>query len=142
MSQFRCQIVTPSESILDEEVEYVSFPAWDGEIGVMNGTSPFLMNLGTGPMRIDFGSGSRHYLLEGGFAQMQDDTLTLLADDVMPADHIELKDAELELEEANAAATASGQTTASERKQVEGAQRRANAKVALANLTASRPGSV
>lgn len=134
--------MTPSESILDEEVEYVSFPAWDGEIGVMNGTSPFLMNLGTGPMRIDFGSGSRHYLLEGGFAQMQDDTLTLLADDVMPADHIELKDAELELEEANAAATASGQTTASERKQVEGAQRRANAKVALANLTASRPGSV
>jgi F-type H+-transporting ATPase subunit epsilon len=101
LSQFRCQIVTPSESILDEEVEYVSFPAWDGEIGVMNGTSPFLMNLGTGPMRIDFGSGSRHYLLEGGFAQMQDDTLTLLADDVMPADHIELKDAELELEEAN-----------------------------------------
>lgn len=134
--------MTPSESILDEQVEYVSFPAWDGEIGVMNGTSPFLMNLGTGPMRIDFGSGSRHYLLEGGFAQMQDDTLTLLADDVMPADHIELKDAELELEEANAAATASGQTTASERKQVEGAQRRANAKVALANLTASRPGSV
>ena len=142
MSQFRCQIVTPSESILDEEVEYVSFPAWDGEIGVMNGTSPFLMNLGTGAMRIDFGSGSRHYLLDGGFAQMQDDILTLLADDVLPADHIELKDAESELEEANAAAMASGQTTATERKHVEGAQRRAQAKVALATLTASRPGSV
>ena len=142
MSQFRCQIVTPSESVLDEQVEYVSFPAWDGEIGVMNGTSPFLMNLGTGAMRIDFSSGSRHYLLDGGFAQMQDDILTLLADDVVPADHIELKDAERELQEANDAATASGQTTATERKQVEGAQRRANAKVALATLTASRPGSV
>ena len=142
MSQFRCHIVTPSESVLDEQVEYVSFPAWDGEIGVMNGTSPFLMNLGTGAMRIDFGSGSRHYLLDGGFAQMQDDILTLLADDVVPADHIELKDAERELQEANDAATAGGQTTAMERKHVEGAQRRANAKVALANLTASRPGSV
>ena len=73
---------------------------------------------------------------------MQDDILTLLADDVVPADHIELKDAERELQEANDAATASGQTTATERKQVEGAQRRANAKVALATLTASRPGSV
>ena len=142
MSQFRCQIVTPSESVLDEQVEYVSFPAWDGEIGVMNGTSPFLMNLGTGAMRIDFGTGSRHYLLDGGFAQMQDDILTLLADDVVPADQIELKDAELELEEANAGATASGQTSASERKRVESAQRRAHAKVALATLTASRPGSV
>ena len=48
MSQFRCQIVTPAESYLDEMVNYVSFPAWDGQVGVMPSTSPFLIEIGTG----------------------------------------------------------------------------------------------
>ena len=71
MSQFRCQIVTPSEAVLDEEVSYVSFPAWDGQVGVLAGTSAFLTEIGAGSLRIDFASGPRLYLLDGGFAQMQ-----------------------------------------------------------------------
>ncbi len=42
---FRCTIVTPSESLLDEEVTYVNLPAWDGQTGVMAATSPFLTKL-------------------------------------------------------------------------------------------------
>lgn len=142
MSQFRCQIVTPSESVLDESVTYVSFPAWDGQVGVMKGTAPFLAEVGAGSLRIDFGSGSRLYLLDGGFAQMQDDVLTLLADDVIPADHLDLNEAQEELTAANAAATEPGHTALADRKGLEHAQARANAKVALAETTVSRPGSV
>lgn len=142
MSQFRCQIVTPSESVLDESVSYVNFPAWDGQVGVMKGTSPFLTEVGAGSLRIDFGSGSRLYLLDGGFAQMQDDVLTLLADGVIPADHLVLSDAQEELGAANSAATEPGHTSRSDRKALEHAQARANAKVALAEATESRPGSV
>lgn len=142
MPQLRCEIVTPSESVLDEQVDYVSFPAWDGQVGVMSGTSPFLTQLGAGALRIDFGSGSRLYLLEGGFAKMQDDVLTLLADGVTPADHLELSEAEESLVAANAAATESGRTSLTERDEVEHAQALAQAKIALAKATSSRPGSV
>ena len=142
MSQFRCQIVTPSEAVLDEQVEYVSFPAWDGQCGVMPGSSPFLMNAGSGSLRIEFGNGSRLYLLDGGFARMQDNVLTLLADDIIPADQIELREAEEELAAANAAAVEPGRLSEDERKGIEKAQDRAQAKVSLARATASRPGSI
>ena len=142
MSQFRCQIVTPSEAVLDEQVEYVSFPAWDGQFGVMPGSSPFLMNAGSGSLRIEFGNGSRLYLLDGGFARMQDNVLTLLADDIIPADQIELREAEEELAAANAAAVEPGHLSEDERKGIEKAQDRAQAKVSLARATASRPGSI
>ncbi|MDG2029670.1 MAG: F0F1 ATP synthase subunit epsilon [Phycisphaerales bacterium] len=142
MSQFRCQIVTPSESVLDESVSYVSFPAWDGQVGVMSGTSAFLMEVGAGSLRIEFGSGSRLYLLDGGFAQMQDDVLTLLSDAVTPADHLTLSEAQEDLQSANTAAVEPGHTDLNERKAIEHRQTRANAKVALAQATSSRPGSV
>ena len=142
MSQFRCQIVTPSEAVLDEQVEYVSFPAWDGQVGVMPGTSPFLMNAGSGSLRIEFGNGNRLYLLDGGFARMQDNVLTLLADDIIPADQIELNEAEEELAAANAAASEAGHLEEHDRKELEKAQDRAQAKVSLAKATASRPGSI
>jgi len=142
LSQFRCQIVTPSESVLDESVSYVSFPAWDGQVGVMSGTSAFLMEVGAGSLRIEFGSGSRLYLLDGGFAQMQDDVLTLLSDAVTPADHLTLSEAQEDLQSANTAAVEPGHTDLNERKAIEHRQTRANAKVALAQATSSRPGSV
>ena len=142
MSQFRCQIVTPSESFLDEMVEYVSFPAWDGQVGVMNSTSAFLTEVGAGALRIDFGNGSRHYLLDGGFAQMQDEVLTLLSDSIIPADQIDLVDAEEELQAANVAAVEPGRNAPEDRRSIEHAQERATAKVNLAQMSSGRAGSV
>jgi F-type H+-transporting ATPase subunit epsilon len=142
VSQFRCEIVTPSESVLDEKVTYVSFPAWDGQVGVMTGTSPFLTQVGAGSLRIEFGSGSRLYLLDGGFARMQDNVLTLLADGVIPADRLELSEAQEELLAANSVATETGRTSMADRDEVEHAQSRAQAKIALAEATSTRPGSV
>ena len=142
MSQFRCQIVTPSDSVLDEEVAYVSFPAWEGQVGVMPGTSPFLMTVGAGRLRIDFASGSREYLLDGGFAQMEADVLVLLADGVTVASELELEAEEQALAAANATALEAGHTTDRERKRVEHEQARARAAIALALSAKSRPGSV
>ena len=123
-------------------VNYVSFPAWDGQVGVMPSTSAFLTEVGAGSLRIDFGNGSRHYLLDGGFAQMQDDVLTLLSDSITPADQIDLSGAQEELQKANATAVEPGHNSPDERKTIEHAQDRANAKVALAQMSSSRAGSV
>jgi F-type H+-transporting ATPase subunit epsilon len=126
---FRCSIVTPAEAVLDEEVAYASIPAWDGQKGVMHGTSPFLTKLGTGALRLDMSSGAaRWFLLDGGFAQMQNDVLTLLTDRAIPSEKIDTREAEAELAEAKARIAG----TAADLAAVERQQERAMAKLAVA----------
>ena len=130
---FRCSIVTPSAAILDDEVTYASFPAWDGQMGMMPGRSPLLTRLGVGTLRLDFPGGeSKQFLIDSGFAQVQGDNLTLLTERAMAADQVSLQNAEAELSEANAKAVAGGKNM----DKIEHDQRLALAKKALA--TAAR----
>ena len=46
MAGLRCNIVTPTESVLESEASYIEFPAWDGQKGVAPGAAPFLVRLG------------------------------------------------------------------------------------------------
>ena len=98
---FRCTLVTPEEQVLDEQVKYVTFPAWDGQVGIAPGRSALLARVGIGSMRLDFAGGaSRWYLLEGGFAQMLGDQLTILSDKSTAAEQLIASDAARELDEA------------------------------------------
>ena len=138
-STFRCTIVTPTESLLDDEVTYASFPSWDGQVGVMHGTSPVLAKLGSGALRLDFPEGgSRWYLLDGGFAEFNKNQLSLLSDNAVPAERISLSEAEAELAEANARVTQSGE----DQQIVQRQQARAMAKIQIARDHASRGGAI
>lgn len=132
---FRCSIVTPTKSVLDDDVTYASLPAWDGQQGVLAGQSPLLTRLGTGSLRLDFPEGgSRWFLIENGFAQIQGDVLTLLTEAATPAETISIQEAEAELAEANARVT---QAT-DDRAKVEQDQLRAMAKKHLAEVAANK----
>ena len=126
---FTCSIVTPTETVFDEDVVYVSFPAWDGQQGVMVGQSPLLSRLGTGALRVELPGGeTRWYLLERGFAHVQDGALTLLTDRVTPAADLSVEDAEAALAEAAARIPTGGKDLAA----IEQDQQRALAGRALA----------
>jgi F-type H+-transporting ATPase subunit epsilon len=110
---FRCTIVTPAAAILDEDVTYASFPAWDGQMGMMPGRSPLLSRLGVGSLRLDFPQGSsRWFLIDSGFAQVQAGNLTLLTERATPAEQLSAADAERELAEANAKVATAGRNIA------------------------------
>jgi F-type H+-transporting ATPase subunit epsilon len=79
-ASFQCTIMTPSGPIFEGEVTYVSFPAWDGQYGVMAGMAPMLGQLGDGPLTIEATDGRTELMLKGGFAHMQGGTLTLLTE--------------------------------------------------------------
>lgn len=136
--EFRCSIVTPTKAMLDdEEVTYASFPAWDGQHGVMSGQSSMLTRLGTGTLRLDFvEGGSRWFLLDGGFAQVQNDVLTLLTEHAQSAESITMHEAEAELAEANARVTKKDE----DRERVERDQRRAMAKKLLVEHAGAHKG--
>ncbi len=126
---FTCSIVTPTKTVFDEDVVYVSFPAWDGQQGVMAGQSPLLSQLGIGALRVDLPDGeTRWYLLEMGFAQVQDGALTLLTDRVTPAADLSVEDAQAALAEAAARIPTGGKDLAA----IEQDQQRALASRALA----------
>ena len=125
-----CTVVTPNAISLEEKATYVSFEAWDGQVGVMPGTSPFLTRLGTGVLTVTSETGSiKQILTDGGFAQMQGDNLTLLADNTVDISSIDAKQVEALLLQANQKAVEPGATTPAARESIERAQRVAQAKV-------------
>lgn len=104
----RCRVVTPTEELIDEPAIYASVPAWDGLFGVMHDRAPIICNLGIGELRIDFpettheqGS-SRTFFINGGFARVSNNELTVLADIAIPVEQLTVTDAKAELAEAEA----------------------------------------
>jgi F-type H+-transporting ATPase subunit epsilon len=127
---FRCSVVTPSSVCLNEEATYVSFQAFDGQKGVLPGASPFLTRLGPGLFTLNAAAGNKTLVIAGGFAQMQGDVLTLLADSAVDAATIDPKQASDELQKATANAVSGGGTSPEQRDAIELAQQIAYAKVA------------
>ncbi len=83
---FRCTVITPSGPAFEGDATYVSFPAWDGQYGVMAGMAPLLGRLGEGPLHIDAEDGRSSLKLEGGFAHVRGDGLTLLTEHAAESD--------------------------------------------------------
>ena len=77
---FHLSVVTPEEQVLDAEVKFVALPAHDGEIGVMRGRAPLLVRLEPGVLRADTDGGPRTLFIDGGFAEMADNRLTVLTE--------------------------------------------------------------
>lgn len=126
---FHCSIVTPTGSLFDGQAIYASFPAWDGQYGMMTGKSPLLTRLGTGSLRIDLPEGvSRWFVIDGGFAQADTDQLVLLTDSAMAAEDVSFEQAEAELADVAGRVTKPGE----DQEDVRRAQDRAYAKRALA----------
>ena len=101
MSTFQCSVVTPERSVLECEATGVVFPAHDGEIGILRGRAPLLCRLGTGRMKVRIPSGETEYLvIDGGFAQMVDNRLTILSEGAQLAPEIDAATANEMLQEA------------------------------------------
>ncbi len=102
---FTCTLVTPEEEVFSRSVESVVVPAHDGKLGVLTLRSPLLTKLGYGRLTLASDSGSpESFFIAGGFAQMQDNHLTILTDESKPVGEITAAEAETLLDEATAEA--------------------------------------
>jgi F-type H+-transporting ATPase subunit epsilon len=100
---FSCSIVTPQEALFDGEVSYVTFPSWDGQYGMLPGMAPLLSKLAIGMMRVDLTDGAtRYFAIEGGFAHVHDNTLTLLTEGAQDGAEIDIELARAAVAEAEA----------------------------------------
>jgi F-type H+-transporting ATPase subunit epsilon len=77
--KIRLRVVTPNRLLLDEEVDEVTAPGELGEFGVLPNHIAFLSTLVPGEMSYLQG-GSRHVLVvSGGYAEVLDNVMTVLA---------------------------------------------------------------
>src|SRR6266481_687755 len=99
-TSFRLRIVTPARQLLDEDVEEVTAPGAAGEFGVLPDHIAFLTVLAPGRL-IYKCSGKRHVLaIFGGYAEVADNVMTVLADGAEPVSEIDAQRAERELRDA------------------------------------------
>ena len=75
---FQCSIVTPEGAVLECEANFVALPAWDGEVGILRNRAPLLCRLGIGSLRIETPGDNHILFVDGGFAEMAANKLTVL----------------------------------------------------------------
>ncbi|MEH0023067.1 MAG: F0F1 ATP synthase subunit epsilon [Desulfobacter sp.] len=75
------EVVTPQQAIISEEAEIVVAPGSEGEFGALKGHTTFLTSLKTGSLRYKDATGKERVLfINGGFAEVLPDKVTILAE--------------------------------------------------------------
>jgi F-type H+-transporting ATPase subunit epsilon len=97
------ELVTPERRVLSEEVVEVRIPGVLGELGVLPGHTPLLTVLGTGPLAYTRDGREHRLALQGGFAEVLPDRVTVLAQLAELPSEIDLEAARRQLAEAEAA---------------------------------------
>ena len=74
------EIATPMRLAVSEPVDEVVAPGVEGYFGVLPGHAPFLTTLGIGELTYRVGREEHHLALVGGFAEVRNDKVIVLAD--------------------------------------------------------------
>lgn len=86
----RCVIVTPERAVLDTRTNFVALPMIDGELGVLPQRAALVGRLAPGELRLGTGGPVRRFFVDGGFAQVRRDVVTVLTPQAIEANEIDL----------------------------------------------------
>ena len=92
--KLRCIVVTPERALLDESVDSVTLPMYDGELGVLVNRAPLIGRLGFGDLRFRNGDKVHHLYVDGGFVQLRNNVLTVLTSRAMKPEELSAAAAE------------------------------------------------
>lgn len=81
-------VITPERQVLEETADEVVIPAHDGELGVLNLRSPLMCELGIGQLRYSQDGKTHRVFIEGGFAQVLENHVTLLTSRALPTEYV------------------------------------------------------
>ena len=74
------EITTPTRLVVAETVDEVVAPGIEGYFGVLPGHAPFLTTLGVGIVTYRIGREEHQLAVAGGFAEVRNDKVIILAD--------------------------------------------------------------
>ncbi len=101
------EIVTPEAKVYSDTIDTVVIPTVEGEIGILPGHIPLLTQVEHGELRVSKGATTLMLVVSGGFAQIDNDRVRVLAEYAITEEKIDehavedaLKRAEQELKDA------------------------------------------
>jgi F-type H+-transporting ATPase subunit epsilon len=89
MAALHFDLVSPEKLLFSEDVQQVDVPGAEGDFGVLAGHSPLMATLRPGIMRIHRDGGPLRVVVMGGFAEVNPEGLTVLADTAVPLEEFD-----------------------------------------------------
>ncbi|MFK7942225.1 MAG: ATP synthase F1 subunit epsilon [Paracoccaceae bacterium] len=74
------ELVSPEKKLASAEAEAITIPGMDGDLTAMASHAPFLTTLRPGFVVVRNGVAEDKYFVTGGFAEISDDTVSVLAE--------------------------------------------------------------
>ena len=99
----KLEIVTPEATAYSEDVEMVTLPGTEGEIGVYPNHVPLLTTLKPGELRVLKGGRETFLAVGEGFVEIKGDAVSVLTDIALEASAIDIGAAEAAVARAQAA---------------------------------------
>ena len=87
-----CEIVTPESILYTNEVQMVVATTAEGEIGILPLHAPIVTTLAPGEVRLRFGDAAadwEFFSINGGYLQVHEDKVIVLADAAVPVSQID-----------------------------------------------------
>jgi F-type H+-transporting ATPase subunit epsilon len=123
-------IVTPARRLISDEVDMVTLPGSDGQMGIMRGHAPLLSTMDIGEIVLHRGNDTQYIAVSGGVVEVRPDKVTILADTAEHAEEIDEARAEAARERARQSLA---ENPPSQRRMViEAALRRSNLRLRVA----------
>ena len=94
------EIVTPDKLVLSQSVDYVGAPGYEGEFGILPNHIPFLTALQVGNLYYKDGGKTYYIFVAGGFAEISNNKVTILAEVAEIAQEIDVERARKAVERA------------------------------------------
>ena len=98
MATLKLEIVTPEEKIYSEDVEMVTLPGSEGELGVYPKHVPLLTTLKPGELRVVKGGRESTMAIGEGFVEIKGDAVSVLTDMALESEKIDIATAEAAVE--------------------------------------------
>lgn len=81
-------VITPDREVLNTAADSVVIPSHDGELGVLHERAPLMCELGIGQLRYTLAGQTAAYFIDGGFAQVLHDQVTVLTNRALAASEL------------------------------------------------------
>jgi F-type H+-transporting ATPase subunit epsilon len=78
-------VVSPERAVFNGDADTVVAPAFDGLIGILPRHAPLVTLLGEGVLRVRHGGATSLFRVAGGFLQVVDNTVRVVADRAEPS---------------------------------------------------------
>jgi F-type H+-transporting ATPase subunit epsilon len=89
-SSLKLIVITSQQLLVDEDVDEVSLPALDGDLGILPGHRKLLVALGSGAIKYQKGQGEKTFNVRGGYAKINPESVSIYTElndnAIQPAD--------------------------------------------------------